>query len=228
MTGYGLSMAFSGIITLASLSSGSTNIIAQLQAACFILYGLRLSAYLMYREINIPSIFRREAKGNPLARIPTILGCSFLYFCMAAPLRIAALAGQYTPQAQAAAFAGLALMYGGWALAAFGDYQKTHYKSKQGNGLVTEGIFALLRHPNYTGEQVMYLGSFLCSVAAGLFATTALSGPALAGWLAASAAGTAGIWLVLLQATASLEKKQVRPAQSHTASIRLARRLHTV
>ena len=59
----------------------------------------------------------------------------------------------------------------------------------------------------------MWTGSFLCCVAAGLFTSTALSGPALAGWLLSAAAGTAGIWFVLLQATASLEKRQVRFAR---------------
>ena len=202
-------MAFSGIVTLAALPAGNINFVAQAQALCFILYGFRLSAYLLYREIKIPQIFQREAKGNPFARIPTILGCSLLYLCMAAPLRVSIVAGVYSPLAQTVAAVGLLFMYGGWALAAFGDYQKSYFKASKGSGLVTEGVFSLLRHPNYTGEQILWAGSFICSIAAGLLTTGSLPGTALAGWLLSSAAGTAGIWFVLLQATASLEKKQV-------------------
>jgi steroid 5-alpha reductase family enzyme len=144
-------MAFSGFVTIASMPS--LNFVAQAQALCFILYGLRLSAFLMYREINIPDIFRRESKGNPVARLPTILGCSLLYLAMAAPLRLASQAGAFSPSSQLAAYAGLFLMYAGWAVAAIGDYQKTAYKAQNGNGLVTQGLFSVLRHPNYTGEQ---------------------------------------------------------------------------
>ena len=208
LTGYGLSMAFSGLVTFASMPFGDLNFVAQAQALCYILYGLRLAAYLMYREIRIPDIFRRESKGDPLARLPTIFGCSLLYLSMAAPLRLASQAGAFTPSSQALAYAGLFLMYAGWAVAAFGDFQKTFYKAKNGNGLVTEGVFAFLRHPNYTGEQAMYAGSLICSIAAGFGTESALAGSALAGWAVSSAVGTAGIWFVLMQATASLEKKQ--------------------
>ncbi len=203
-------MAFSGFVTFASMPFESLNLVAQAQALCYILYGLRLAAYLMYREIRIPDLFRRESKGNPVARLPTVLGCSLLYLLMAAPLRLASQAGEYTPASQAVAYTGLFLMYTGWAVAAFGDYQKSYYKAKNGNRLVTEGVFAFLRHPNYTGEQAMYAGSLICSIAAGFGTASALPGPALAGWAASAAVGTAGIWFVLMQATASLEKKQVR------------------
>jgi len=98
-------------------------------------------------------------------------------------------------------------MYFGWALASLGDLQKTFVKARDGaDTLVNSGLYAYLRHPNYTGEMLMWTSSFAAAVVTA-FATKswAVAGP----WLALAALGVAGINFVLLQATAGLEKKQL-------------------
>ena len=101
--------------------------------------------------------------------------------------------------------ASVALTWVGFLVAAWGDFQKTWVKARKGDdALVQGGIFALLRHPNYTGEAVGWTSSFLASVIA-----------AVASWdakfivpLAASLFGWIGIVGVLAMATSGLEKRQ--------------------
>jgi len=97
----------------------------------------------------------------------------------------------------------------GLLVAAVGDAQKSKAKHDFATGmegsseLVTSGLFKLLRHPNYTGEQVLWSFSAL----AGLMA--ALVGPASELlWSASAVLGALGINYVLTMATTNLEKKQ--------------------
>ena len=86
-------MAFCGMVALASAPS---NLFALAHAACFVIYGFRLSLYLLYREVFVPNLFKREAKGSPASRLPIVVSCAGLYLCMAAPLRLSAVAGPLT------------------------------------------------------------------------------------------------------------------------------------
>eukprot|EP00435_Cladocopium_sp_Y103_P072084 s436_g39.t1 len=59
----------------------------------------------------------------------------------------------------------------GWGVAAFGDLYKSVVKAKEGkDAIVTGGPYALLRHPNYTGEQLLWSANFV----AGLLAAATL------------------------------------------------------
>ena len=101
---------------------------------------------------------------------------------------------------------GLGGMGLGLATAALGDLQKTLAKKKNGaKPLVTTGLFSLLRHPNYTGEQLLWSTSFAIGT------VCALAGPSSASslsWLCASFCGCLGINGVLMQATSGLEARQ--------------------
>eukprot|EP00913_Durusdinium_trenchii_P012506 g11742.t1 len=103
----------------------------------------------------------------------------------------------------------------GWGVAAFGDIYKSVVKAQQGqNAIVTTGPYALLRHPNYTGEQLLWSANFV----AGLLAIAAMKSTkhglpkalqaVLPAWLLLSSLGLLGIIFVLMQATAGLEKRQ--------------------
>ncbi|CAL1151973.1 unnamed protein product [Cladocopium goreaui] len=117
----------------------------------------------------------------------------------------------------------------GWGVAAFGDLYKSVVKAKEGkDAIVTGGPYALLRHPNYTGEQLLWSANFVAGLLAaatlhpvvrsrhtkhllqGLHGFHALQSPKaiLLTWLPLSALGLLGIIFVLMQATAGLEKRQ--------------------
>lgn len=207
--GYGGAMLAAGVLML---RSGSVGTLAAAHALALCFYGARLNAFLLYRELSLPEAVhqmkRRDASlGARLKRAPVVIGCSALYFCMAAPLRVTARATALGPVGTAATAVAIALAFAGFGLAAVGDVWKTVVKARKGaNHLVISGPFARLRHPNYTGECFGWTASFGAALVA---AACGGGGPDAAAWLVGSALGWAGILFVLAgEATAGLEKKQ--------------------
>ena len=121
---------------------------------------------------------------------------------MAAPMVITANAAALGAAAPLLA----ALMYAGFGVAALGDVWKSVVKANIGSErLVVSGPFRILRHPNYTGELILWTSNAALGLSAAI-ASGALR--ASAGWLAGSAIGALGIGFVLMQAATSLEAKQ--------------------
>ena len=205
---YGTATFLSGILVLPS----ATTRIATAHAACLALYGLRLNAFLLYRELSIARFreFRDKIearaleKGGRLSRAPFIASCGLLYLGLAAPLMLTAPAS--APPALAGAL--VCLMYAGWLTAAAGDAWKSVVKARKGeDALVTGGPFRHLRHPNFSGEMLLW-GASAAAGAATAATNFGRSVLAACGWLSLSALGWAGISFVLAQAATSLEKRQ--------------------
>ena len=201
--GYGGAMAAGALLTLPHTSG-----LAAAQAIAYIFYGVRLNLFLLYRELALPEsvhqmVNRPATLQERLKRAPIILGCSFLYFCMLASLRVTATLGT--------AMSGLpkiavGLMYAGFVIAALGDTVKSIVKAKKGKDtLVTAFPHNLLRHPNYTGEFFGWTASFAAAILAAASSGSLLSS---AVWLITALVGTAGIQFVLAGAAGGLEKKQ--------------------
>lgn len=213
-TGYTVSYGYGG----AMLASGATmlfcgelSLLAKAHAAALVFYGVRLNLFLLYRELTLPEAVhqmkRRDASlGERLKRAPVIIGCSLLYYLMAAPLRITALAGPASPSA---AIAAVAVAFAGFGVAATGDIMKTVVKAREGKDfLVTGGPFRWLRHPNYTGELVGWTASAVAAAIAAAMGGASFA-RRVAPWLVGSLVGWVGIFFVLAgEATAGLEKKQ--------------------
>jgi len=209
---YGTAMAVCGSLYLPAARTP----LAVAHAACLLAYGVRLNAFLLYRELFIPRFVefrekieqRAASKGSRLARTPFVLSCSFLYFCMAAPLRLTFGLGPAHGALAMLQWGLVGLMYSGFGVAAIGDLTKTRVKAARGeNALVTQGIFMWLRHPNYTGELLLWTANAAIAVL-GALCDNGLPKPAKIGYAVASAIGAAGIAFVLLKATSNLEKKQ--------------------
>jgi steroid 5-alpha reductase family enzyme len=215
---YGVSYAYGSAMALCGglyLGKASTPLAAA-HAACLISYGVRLNFFLLYRELFIPRFveFREKVeqravdRGSRLARTPFLLSCSVLYFCMAAPLRLTAGLAPSPGAVGTTCWALVGLMYAGFGIAAVGDLTKTRVKAMRGKDiLVTQGIFRYLRHPNYTGELLLWTAS---AALAGLCALAGSGQGRLfkVGYSAASVVGAAGIAFVLMSATRNLEKRQ--------------------
>mmetsp|Transcript_3048 Transcript_3048/g.6983 ORF Transcript_3048/g.6983 Transcript_3048/m.6983 type:complete len:341 (+) Transcript_3048:41-1063(+) len=203
--GYGLAMTIPGILTLPHCVTR----LALLHSLLYIAYGVRLSLFLLYREMNIPSMRaikekieeRVKARGGRLKRLPFIAMCGFLYFAMCAPLHIIAKAPALPPAA--APF--IALGWIGFAIAAIGDAQKTLAKVGQPNRLVRSGLYRFCRHPNFTGEFILWTSSAVAGVLTAIAAGTLVSA---AGWVALSAVGAMGMGYVLCKAASGLEARQ--------------------
>lgn len=209
---YGSAMALCGVLYLRMACTP----LAIAHAACLVLYGVRLNGFLLHRELFIPRFveFREKIeqravdRGSRLARTPFILSCSFLYFCMAAPLRLTAGPAPSRGAYAMACWALVGLMYAGFGVAAIGDLTKTRIKAVRGqNTLVTQGIFKWLRHPNYTGELLLWSANAALATLCAL-AESGHGRLFRVGYSAASMVGAAGIAFVLMSATRNLERKQ--------------------
>jgi steroid 5-alpha reductase family enzyme len=215
---YGSAMAACGALTLMATGPLGLDVLAKAHALVLVMYGVRLNTFLLYREVFIPRFrdfrekieARTKKQGGRLKRTPFVLGCSALYYCMGAPLKLTAAASTTGP-ARALLAIEVALMYAGFAVAAIGDLQKTIAKADRGeNSLVTSGLFRYLRHPNYTGELLLWASSAAAALTAApaALASGSFTTLALVGWLLASCTGFAGIGFVLMNAATGLEKKQ--------------------
>jgi len=221
--GYGGALAISGVLLQRDpMSFVPAAVMAQ--ALCLLLYGARLNLFLLYREVFLQRFrdarnrieAKAKSKGGRLARMPFILTCSLLYLGLVAPTVLAfkasaagAWAAAGASSAAARGFTGcIVAMYVGWALAMAGDFYKSVMKARNGDTLVTGGPYALLRHPNYQGEQLLWIANFV----AGIIAVATLGFKAFttatAVWAVASVLGVVGINLVLMQATGGLEARQ--------------------
>eukprot|EP00466_Bigelowiella_natans_P015473 jgi/Bigna1/91520/estExt_fgenesh1_pg.C_1040021 len=220
---YGVSYGYGGamLATALQILPLATTPLAKAHALAVAIYGLRLVIFLLGRELFIPRFQkfrdriekRAQDRGGRLKRLPFILGCSFLYAGMAAPLLLTATAGL----SGKLAFASVVAMYVGLFVAAWGDLVKTWVKAdKGGDHLVTSGPFALLSfivpvmdllymlwHPNYTGEVLLWTANVFTALAAGN-----ILNPARGGIFALSLLGLVGINFVLAQATTGLERRQ--------------------
>jgi steroid 5-alpha reductase family enzyme len=214
-SGYAVSYAYGGAMAAGGWLMLPREGLAAWHAAAYLAYGLRLCAFLAYRQLALPAsvhqmVARAASPSERLRRAPVVLGCALLYYCMLAPLRVTASVGA---AASAPAAAAVGVMWAGLAVAALGDAVKSAVKAREGYGyaalasnhLVRAFPFSLLRHPNYTGEFVGWGASFAAAV---LSAVSASAVRAHLAWLVTSAIGTVGIMFVLMEAAGGLEKKQ--------------------
>ncbi len=167
--GYGLAVAGCAVAIIAMRSDC-------LQPSSFalclllILYGLRLSGFLVFREIRSVSYKRllpqlTKTKHPLHISLAVWLGVSVLYTMLAAPvfyrLDNEAL---ILPVDSTWALVGSLIMAAGLALESWADVQK--YLTKNGNPerFCDTGLFRIVRCPNYLGEVVFWTGCFLSGI----------------------------------------------------------------
>ncbi|CAJ1412844.1 unnamed protein product, partial [Effrenium voratum] len=172
--GYGTAVAASGYLLLKSLAAvPKLQPLCKLQVLCLVLYGLRLNVFLLWREICIPRFRemrnriedRAKSQGPRLSRLPFLLTCAVLYLGLVAPGYLVLKAAEAKAKLGSGFHCAVVAMYVGWLLASFGDLYKSAMKAKDGEEkLVTSGPFRLLRHPNYTGEQLLWSANFVAGL----------------------------------------------------------------
>lgn len=203
--GYGAAVAAAALLILPATVAP----LVKAQAICLVFYGVRLCTFLLLRE-RLPRFRELREKiekkaierGGRLKRLPFIASCSVLYYGLIAPLLITAPAGLSAtcPVAKA----GIVGMWVGVLLAAWGDATKSWVKADRGpDHLVTSGPFRFFRHPNYTGELIMWWSNVLVAAAGGALL------PMHRSTFVLSLLGLMGITFVLMQAATGLEKRQL-------------------
>ena len=206
--GYGLSSAAAGA---ALLASGAVFGPAAAAAGGLVAYGARLAGFLYWRQNAWPEWKQRASKA-PEARaknlLAPVLGCSLFYALMCSPalwlLRAGeALAGVGYP---ALAWGGVAVQWFGLVLEGVADYQKSASKAAEPDTWCAGGLYSALRHPNYAGEILHWVGLFTAGLPAALGSGGGLVGAA--GRLVPSALGALGITMLMLRVTPRLDKRQ--------------------
>jgi steroid 5-alpha reductase family enzyme len=142
------------------------------------LWGIRLSAYLTWRNYGKGEDFRyREFRKNYgenrywwISFFQTFLLQGILMWLISAPLLGAQLYG-YEKAPGLIDFLGIALWITGFAFEAGGDWQLAKFRSDPRNKgkVLNTGFWRYTRHPNYFGDSAVWWGYGLICISAGSY-----------------------------------------------------------
>lgn len=166
--GYGFAIAGGGIaIFVMALACGWNNELVWLSAiqmALFVLYGARLSGFLLAREIKSASYKKtmKEAVGEK--KIPIFVSITvwivvaLLYTMQVSPMLFRHMFG-YEDIILPLVGAGISAL--GLILETVADFQKSAQKKANPNMVATKGLYRMCRCPNYLGEILFWVGVFV-------------------------------------------------------------------
>jgi len=163
--GYGFSVAAIGA-AMAVMGMmgiyGNLNLAHYIQFALFIVYGFRLSGFLLIREIK-NAAYRKtlaEATGDEskmpiFVKVVMWLTMGVLYTAQTSGVafRLFNAAGSSAVQ-----WVGIAISAFGIGLEAIADQQKSQQKAKRPDMVATEQLYKIVRCPNYFGEILFWTG----------------------------------------------------------------------
>jgi steroid 5-alpha reductase family enzyme len=182
-------------------------------AGAMIFYGIRLGAFLLLRQVTVPSkneIIKEFEKKTPrLKRIPFSLAIGLFYGFMNTPaLYLFRTDGLLSETGDLIAKIGATMAWLGATIEAWTDGQKFLAKRGKDGSLdflgPSKGWYGVSRHPNYFAEILFWIGLFVAGLP-GFFVNLSL-GNGIA--LVCSLLGFAGIIQTMLGATERLETKQ--------------------
>jgi len=136
--------------------------------ALFVVYGFRLSGFLLIREIKNASYRKtlQEATGDEKAmpifvKVAIWLCVSVLYVAQTSPVfyRIYN-GGEVSPFV----WVGIVICVLGIVLEAAADQQKSAQKKERPEMVATKGLYTIVRCPNYFGEILFWTGIFVSSL----------------------------------------------------------------
>ncbi len=195
-TAWGIGIAVVALVALvSSLGYGQPARRAVLAAAA-VIWGLRLAAYIGYRNHGKPEDPRyrdllSKAKGNK-----NLYALRTIYLLQALILWVACLPIQAGMLERAPAgpvmIIGVVLWAGGFVFESVGDWQLARFKADPAHqGMIMDrGLWRYTRHPNYFGDFCMWWGLFLISLGSWVEVVT-IVGPLLMTFLLTRGSGQA-------------------------------------
>lgn len=174
--GYGFSVAGCGAVMLV-LFSGRMPPESLLLCVLLIVYGCRLSGFLLFREIKSASYKKALPELTKTSRPVTVpfkfiiwVSVAVLYVMQVSPvfyrLYNAAAAAGGVPADSRWAYAGSAVMAAAILLESTADFQKSRAKKQNPRRFCDRGLYKLVRCPNYLGEVLFWTGCFLSGIGA--------------------------------------------------------------
>ena len=162
--GYGFSITGLGIMMLI-MYHRSITFLGVLQCALLIIYGCRLGGYLLKRELSSASYrntMKNEIKSGDnmsfFAKFSIWITCALLYVLQVSPVFYRLFSGIGD---DSLSYLGLAIMTFGIIIESLADYQKSKAKKKNPKRFCHEGLFKVVRCPNYLGEVIFWTGVLL-------------------------------------------------------------------
>lgn len=169
--GYGFAVAGGGIAILIMALVAPTEApiwITIIQAALFVIYGARLSGFLLVREIKdiafkktevFKETLNKSEKKMPIFVLATIwVFVSILYTAQVSPMFFRYANGSTE---WIAPVIGFVVSIGGIVLEAVADKQKSEQKKENPRFVATKGLYKIVRCPNYLGEITFWTGVFI-------------------------------------------------------------------
>ncbi len=175
--GYGFAVAGGGIAILIMYFVNPTDTplwIVLVQAALFLIYGARLSGFLLIREFKNLSFRKTDVAKDTLAKngekkmpifvLATIWICvTVLYVAQVSPMLF-----RYDNGSSdiILPIIGFAVSIFGLILESIADNQKSAQKKQRPDMVATKGLYQMVRCPNYLGEILFWTGVFLSGITA--------------------------------------------------------------
>ncbi|MBM7562068.1 DUF1295 domain-containing protein [Fusibacter tunisiensis] len=172
---FGWGIGFVLIAVYSNVGTGNTSLPALLTTLLVSLWGLRLFYHIFRRNVGKPEDFRyanwRKEWGKwviPRSFLQVYMLQGFFMLLIAFPI-------VWIHEKSGTSFNALtALGLGVWILGYYfevvGDAQLKNFKKDPANKgkLITTGLWALTRHPNYFGEATMWWGIFIIGLSVGI------------------------------------------------------------
>ncbi len=204
----GYAFAITGMVIVTVLVyRDQLTLIAGLQNVALLLWSLRLGLYLVRREATAQmptSVNDQVARAQALPLMVKFfiwVSVSLLYVAMYSPaLFMLTAPAQPTGISAVIAWLGVIVLYGGLILETVADQQKSAFKLQSPGKFCDVGLYRLVRCPNYLGEIMVWLGSWVIglSIYNGILQ-----------WVI-SLIGLACITLIMMGSTKRLEKGQAQ------------------
>lgn len=173
--GYGFAVAGGGLAIFVMYLVNPTTTpmwLLFVQMALFIAYGARLSGFLLVREFKNISFKKTDVAKDTLAKnnekkmpvfvLATIWICvAVLYVAQVSPMLF-----RYANSSEdiIVPVVGFAVSIFGLILESIADNQKSAQKKERPDMVATEGLYKIVRCPNYLGEIIFWTGVFISGI----------------------------------------------------------------
>jgi len=207
--GYGFAVAGGGIAVFIMYLINPTATplwLVFVQMVLFVAYGVRLSGFLLVRELKSitfrktdvakDTLSKNNEKKMPVFVLATIWICvSVLYVAQVSPMLFRFANGSADT---ALPVIGVIISVLGLVLESIADQQKSAQKKVRPDMVATQGLYKIVRCPNYLGELIFWTGTLISGLGA------------LQGWgqWIMSIIGYAGIIFVMFSGARRLEIRQ--------------------
>lgn len=175
--GYGFAVAGGSIAVLVMYFVNPTATpwwIVLVQTALFVAYGVRLSGFLLVRELKNASFRKTDVAKDTLAKnnekkmpvfvLATIWVCvAVLYTAQVSPMLFRVVNNSSDVVVP---IIGFVISIGGLVLESIADNQKSEQKRERPDMVATKGLYRIVRCPNYLGEITFWTGVFVSGVTA--------------------------------------------------------------